>query len=59
MYSILVVFHRMVDGKRTYRARMLISAENGLDASEKIGKIRAILGREGIDVLIDDVSELV
>ena len=45
--------------KRTYKARLLISAKNEVEASEKIEKLRAVVNREGFDVLIDDVTELV
>ncbi len=46
------------EGKRTYKARLLISANNAKDASEKIEKLRAVVNREGFDVLIDDITEL-
>ena len=49
----------VAEGKRTYKARLLISAENAMEAGEKIEKLRAVVNREGFDVLIDDVTELV
>ena len=49
----------MEETKRTYKARLLISAKNAMEASEKIEKLRAVVNREGFDVLIDDVIELV
>jgi hypothetical protein len=50
----------MEEEERTYKARLLISAANAIEAKAKIEKIRAIVNKEGFfDVLIDDVSELV
>ena len=50
----------MEEEERTYKARLLISATNAIEAKAKIEKIRAIINKEGFfDVLIDDVSELV
>jgi hypothetical protein len=49
----------MGEGARTYKARLLISADNAKEAYEKIEKIRVLVRREGFDVLIDDVTELV
>ncbi len=49
----------MDETKRTYKARLLISAKNAVEASEKIEKLRAVVNQEGFDVLIDDVIELV
>ncbi|MFI5421543.1 MAG: hypothetical protein ACHQ1H_11300 [Nitrososphaerales archaeon] len=50
----------MEEEERTYKARLLISATNAIEAKAKIEKIRAIVNKEGFfDVLIDDVSELV
>lgn len=54
-----MVSKMVAEGKRTYKARLLISAENAMEAGEKIEKLRALLIREGFDVLIDDVTELV
>jgi len=44
---------------RTYRARLVLSAANSLDASRTVEKIIAIAEKEGIHVFVDDIEELI
>jgi len=44
----------------TYRARLLLSAENAQDAEEIVAKLITVARREGLPVIgIDDVSALI
>lgn len=44
---------------RTYKARLVLSASNSLEASRTVERIVAIVAKEGIQIFVDDVEELI
>jgi len=44
---------------RTYRARLVLSASNSLEASRIVEKIIAIAAKEGIHIFVDEIEELI
>jgi hypothetical protein len=49
----------MVEFERTYKARVVLSARNSLEASQLIEKIVSMAEKEGFHILVDDITELI
>ncbi len=47
------------ESNRTYKARVVLSAQNAFEAGEILDKLTALGKEKGIEVLIDDVEELI
>ena len=44
---------------RTYKARVVLSAKNSYEAGQLIERVVSLAKREGLNILIDDIEELI
>jgi hypothetical protein len=45
--------------QRTYKARVVLSASNSLEANRIVEKIITVLAKEGIHIFVDEIEELI
>ena len=49
----------MTEIERTYKARLVLSATNSLEASRIVEKIIAVLEKEHIHIFVSEIEELI
>jgi hypothetical protein len=50
---------KLAEIQRTYKARVVLSAPNSLEANRIVEKIITVLGKEGIHIFVDEIEELI